>query len=71
MYENMHTARSAMIAAGGVVEAMRSMCDEEEPEPLDSVFAIVRPPGHHAHCNRVHGFCYFNNVALATKVAQS
>lgn len=29
-------------------------------------FSLMRPPGHHAGKDRVAGFCYLNNVALAT-----
>ena len=28
-------------------------------------FSLARPPGHHAAKDRVAGFCYFNNIALA------
>lgn len=28
-------------------------------------FSLMRPPGHHAGKDRVSGFCYFNNLALA------
>jgi histone deacetylase 6 len=28
-------------------------------------YAIVRPPGHHAHTELAEGFCFFNNVAIA------
>lgn len=30
-------------------------------------FAVVRPPGHHAHPNYGHGFCLFNNIAIAVE----
>lgn len=34
---------------------------------LDSVFAIMRPPGHHAGQGEAMGFCLFNNVATAAR----
>ena len=30
----------------------------------------MRPPGHHAYPDKPGGFCFFNNVAVAAKVAQ-
>ncbi len=40
---------SASTAVGGAIEAVRIVCDEEEIENrVDSSFAIIRPPGHHA-----------------------
>ncbi len=30
-------------------------------------FALVRPPGHHAHPTRAGGFCIFNNIAIAVQ----
>lgn len=32
-------------------------------------FALVRPPGHHAYRDEAHGFCLFNNVAVAAQKA--
>lgn len=32
-------------------------------------FALIRPPGHHAHPNWASGFCLFNNIAIAVQKA--
>jgi acetoin utilization deacetylase AcuC-like enzyme len=31
----------------------------------EPAFSLMRPPGHHAERERVMGFCYFNNIAVA------
>jgi len=33
----------------------------------NSGFAVIRPPGHHASADRASGFCFFNNIAIATQ----
>ena len=35
-------------------------------EYYETAFAIIRPPGHHAH-KISEGFCFLNNVAIATQ----
>ena len=55
----------ALYAAGGVLTAVEAVMKGK----VDSAFALVRPPGHHATRNRAMGFCIFNNVAVAAKFA--
>ncbi|MFB0545975.1 MAG: histone deacetylase [Anaerolineae bacterium] len=56
---------AALMAAGGLVNAVEAVLRGE----ADNVFALVRPPGHHALPNRGMGFCLFNNVAVAARYA--
>ena len=57
---------AAEIAAGSTIELITAILNDE----INSGFAIVRPPGHHASESEPSGFCYFNNVALAAMVAK-
>lgn len=71
-YENKFTAKAALYAAGGTVEAVRAILRQKSEGPkkkVDSAFCIVRPPGHHAFCSQKAGFCFFNNVPIACRVA--
>jgi len=58
---------AAIYAAGGVLTAV----DAVMSKIVDSAFALVRPPGHHATCWQAMGFCLFNNIAIAAKHAIS
>ena len=57
--------QAALYAAGGVIRASEAVMQGE----VDSAFALVRPPGHHATATRAMGFCLFNNIAIAAKYA--
>jgi acetoin utilization deacetylase AcuC-like enzyme len=51
---------AALFAAGGCLLGIDKIMGGE----LNNVFALIRPPGHHAEYNRGMGFCLFNNVAI-------
>lgn len=57
----------ALQAAGGALDAVDAVMQGR----VTNAFCAVRPPGHHALPDRAMGFCLFNNVALATRYAQS
>ncbi|HET8944550.1 MAG TPA: histone deacetylase [Dehalococcoidia bacterium] len=56
-----HSYEAALRAAGGLMAATDAVLDGE----VDSAFALVRPPGHHATPTHAMGFCLFDNVAVA------
>ncbi|TFK85072.1 histone deacetylase complex protein [Polyporus arcularius HHB13444] len=66
LYVHQSTPYAAQLSAGGVIEACLAVARGE----VKKAFAIVRPPGHHAEPDEHMGFCFFNNVAIATKVVQ-
>ncbi len=51
-------------ALSGAYTAMKHSFSTGEP-----VFALLRPPGHHAGPSYYGGFCYLNNAALAAETA--
>lgn len=56
----------ALLAAGGVLTALEAVMAGK----VNSAFALVRPPGHHAEPNRGMGFCLFNNIAICGEQAK-
>lgn len=61
IYFNEGSTKSAYLAAGSALEAVKRVASKE----LQSAVAIVRPPGHHCEQHKAMGFCLFNNVAVA------
>ena len=59
------TYEIALLSAGGVIKAVDEVMDESNN--LKRIFALVRPPGHHATANKGMGFCIFNNIAIAAE----
>ncbi len=52
----------ALLAAGGGMLAAEKSYTERKP-----ALGLLRPPGHHAGTDYCGGFCYFNNIAIATQ----
>lgn len=50
----------AKLSAGAAVKAAELALNGEV------AMSLMRPPGHHAGAAQLSGFCYFNNVAIAT-----
>ncbi|MCY3412970.1 MAG: histone deacetylase [Candidatus Heimdallarchaeota archaeon] len=60
-YTNIYTYEAAMTAVGGTIQAVKELKSHH-------TFALLRPPGHHATDNSAMGFCFLNNIAVATNV---
>lgn len=56
----------ALLSAGGAMTAVDAVMDGD----VQNVYALTRPPGHHAEAQEGMGFCLFNNVAIAAKHAK-
>ena len=62
-HENIGTfARASVAAALTALHAARNG---------ETVFSLMRPPGHHAMREKSMGFCYLNNVAIAALEARA
>lgn len=66
LYVNEHSAYAARLSCGGAIE----LCDAIASGRIRNGFAIIRPPGHHAEPHKSMGFCFYNNVAVATRYLQ-
>lgn len=55
------------VAVGGALGGAKAVCEGT----VRNAFCAIRPCGHHAHnTGKDEGFCYYNNVAIATKYIQ-
>ena len=67
LYVCPQTPIAAALSCGGVIDCSLAVARGQFKKTL----AIVRPPGHHAEPEEHMGFCFYNNVAVATKVVQA
>ncbi len=56
---------AALYAVGGTLVGIDAVMEGN----VDYVFALVRPPGHHAMPQAAMGFCLFNNIAVGAEYA--
>ncbi|KAG7171304.1 histone deacetylase 6-like [Homarus americanus] len=56
---------AALLASGSLLQVVDSVCNNK----ISSGIGVVRPPGHHAERDHPHGFCFYNNVAVAARYA--
>jgi Deacetylases, including yeast histone deacetylase and acetoin utilization protein len=54
-------------AAYEAVRVAISAVDTLVKDKLSGIFALCRPPGHHASKNQYGGYCFFNNAAIAAE----
>ena len=66
-YFDQDTQGSSKTYEAALKSASLAMSAASSSDSNKSYFSIMRPPGHHATPQRIMGFCFFNNIALATK----
>jgi len=62
-YLTCHSFEVALYAAGAGIQCVRAARDGS------TMFALIRPPGHHAGASSHLGFCIFNTAAVAAASA--
>ncbi|EIN14286.1 Arginase/deacetylase [Punctularia strigosozonata HHB-11173 SS5] len=67
------TYKAAVASARVTLSAARYLTTLGNPtkSSCPAVFALSRPPGHHAGSTISGGYCFFNNVAIAARCFQS
>lgn len=63
---NKYSFLAALKAVGAQKTGLKLLLEDD----YKGVFALVRPPGHHAERDRAMGFCLFNNIAIGAYYAK-
>ncbi|MCX8009350.1 MAG: hypothetical protein N3A54_06690, partial [Patescibacteria group bacterium] len=58
-----NASRAALVSASLAATGARQILDSERV-----VYALCRPPGHHAEYDQMGGYCYINNAAVAATI---
>ncbi|MBN3319402.1 HDAC6 deacetylase, partial [Atractosteus spatula] len=66
VYIHPESFRCARLAVGSLLQ----LVDEVMASQLRNGFSVARPPGHHAHVDKMSGYCMFNSVAIAARYAR-
>lgn len=61
-YLSHDTLNAARYAAGAAIKAVDLVMSKQ----AKNAFCAIRPPGHHASADKAAGFCFINNIAVAT-----
>ncbi|CAB4042571.1 histone deacetylase 10, partial [Paramuricea clavata] len=69
-YDSIYFSKFTNECARMAVGCTLAVLDDVMAENSRNGVAITRPPGHHAEHDFSMGYCYFNNVAIAAKIAQ-
>ncbi|RIA83728.1 Arginase/deacetylase [Glomus cerebriforme] len=65
VYESAQVVISATLELQKII---RESSSSKDKNPFPGIFALCRPPGHHANSNLCAGYCFLNNVAISTKI---
>ena len=68
IYECKDSYEAALVSAASAVTGLKKILNGDNSSH-ERGYCIIRPPGHHAYHNIASGFCFFNNAALAAKIA--
>jgi acetoin utilization deacetylase AcuC-like enzyme len=66
IYLSSQSYQAALLSAYSAVKGVESILEGKH----ERGYCITRPPGHHAKCGDLAGFCVFNNIAIAAEIAK-